>query len=352
MPREVSEVQACLIAKAIAEELPADRPNLESQCLIDGMTRLSTTGHEPRLFRLFQQSGLVADIPDTYVELSPGFHHPTVSFRDTVQCLSDCGKMDLLLGNYTQESFLSFWDRFGMLEPAHPVFTVHAGHLGRVIPLLCHCDEGTSQKKRSLMILQTQPFLGRGTSFGAAGVNFVGNSLTTRFLYSVLRGKAYSGKNSERLHRLIHFMACDLRSLFEDAIAVQAWGENVELFFCLLGLKGDWVGLAKIGRLNRHHLRDTHDGDGVGVCHLCNAGKLGHEWHRWTTKAMDSMIAGADLPWSTPSAFTTEIPQADDCKANFFKIDIFHTMHKGIVGDLVANAIVTCKPSLELLFVS
>ena len=337
---KVPEAQACALAKAIVEELPS-AASLKSGFLVNAMARLKDTGHENRLFSKFQAAGLVADIPDTYAELSPGFHHPYLSFRDTVQCLSDSGKMGMLLGDFTPTSFAFFWDRFKTIEPQHPVYTAHSGHLDRVVPLLCHCDEGTSQKKRPLMIIQCQAVLGRGTAKGGHGLNFVGNSIGTRFLFSVLRGKAYSGKNSNRLHQLIHCMASDLKSLFEEPITVHAWGEQVPLFFCLLGMKGDWPGLVKIGRIERHHLRDTAKGHGVGVCHLCKAGQIGHEWHRWSTSSMESMLHEVDPPWSTPGALTTLIPQSENSKACFYKIDLFHTMHKGLVGDLCSNAVVT-----------
>lgn len=65
------------------------------------------------------------------------------------------------------------------------------------------------------MILQIQPVHGRGSSRNLdGGLNFVGVSIATRFLYSVMTAKVYAGKNGKRLDKLVGYMAKELEELF------------------------------------------------------------------------------------------------------------------------------------------
>ena len=50
----------------------------------------------------------------------------------------------------------------------------------------------------------------------------------------------------------------------------------------------------------------------------------------------------SDLPWTRPSSLSKHIPQSPSKKEMFYKIDLFHVGHKGVMGDVCANAIATC----------
>ena len=52
-------------------------------------------------------------------------------------------------------------------------------------------------------------------------------------------------------------------------------GIPTDLHICVLGLKGDWPALTKLGCLTRHHGREASVKDGAGICHLCLAGQRG-----------------------------------------------------------------------------
>ena len=117
-------------------------------------------------------------------------------------------------------------------------------------------------------------------------------------------------------------------------------GTPTDLYFCVLGLKGDWPALTKLGNLVRHHGRESQKTESLGVCHLCKAGQPNHDFHKFGVTAMRD--ARTDVPpWSTPSSLTTIIPQDQTKLPDFYKIDLFHTGHKGVFGDLCANAIDT-----------
>ena len=100
-----------------------------------------------------------------------------------------------------------FWRHYVVQFPEHPVAKDIA--TGRVdpaclVPLNIHGDGGRTYRKSELMLLQFQSCIGRGTNLSegskkrklsgditAAGVNLKGDSLTTRFLISVLHKRHY-----------------------------------------------------------------------------------------------------------------------------------------------------------------
>ena len=280
----------------------------------------------------------MANVPITTVRLE-GREHPTLSFKDLLTCLSENQKLDLVFCGHDGPTYQQFWQRYERLQPGHPVYEAHGSQLADCLPFLIHCDEGTSQKKRGFMVCQLQPLLGRGTSKGGPGLNYIGNSLTTRFLYSCVATKLYN-KNPKILKRLATHWANELKELFEHGACVTQNGQTRRLYVVVLGMKGDWPALTKFGNLSRHHGRQTRGGKAKdGICHLCMGGLPGFEWHDYTYGNMERMHDVSTLPWSTPSPFTQLIPQAQDCLAQWYKFDVFHTCHKGILGDIAANAV-------------
>lgn len=111
----------------------------------------------------------------------------------------------------------------------------------------------------------------------------------------------------------------------------------MDLYFTLVGFKGDWPALVKLGHLNRHHGRDAKES--AGICHLCRAGQPGFDFNEFSFESMLAARTG-DLPWDVPSPLTSVVPQDPTQLPKFYKVDIFHTCHKGVMADLCANAIV------------
>ena len=317
--------------------------NIPSATFLKTAQRLAATSHECRLGTTMEEHGLSASIPLSHVDLKMAHPHPVLGVRDFVEGLSADQQTDRLFCGFDETDFAEFWAKFKTVQPDHPVFTKHRKHLGRVIPVWGHADEGTSQKKRAIMILQWQPRLGHGTSRGGKGLNYVGSSVTTRFLYSVMVGKLYMSKIPRKRKRLTDLVACfakDMASCFETPLQVLHEGECKEVFLCMIGMKGDWPALIKLGELRRHHLRNTWaKPDGDGICHLCNGGRLGYEWHDVSYENMLSMREGVPPPWSKPPPLISLLPHSPSHLADFFRIDIFHNFHKGLLADAAANAV-------------
>ena len=82
-----------------------------------------------------------------------------------------------------------------------------------------------------------------------------------------------------------------------------------------------------------------------GTCHLCQAGRRGLPWHPTDPDSewLNDPNAERDPPWSRPSPLL-RIPS--DVGARFFLTDVFHTLPKGIFGELAASALAPCPPRL------
>ena len=342
---KVSEREACAMVHGIWQEiqhLPGVQ-NISSARFLQAADRLAQTSHENRLGTAMEDFGLSANIPVSYVDVTMTQPHPVLGVRSFVESLSSEKQIDRLFCGHDETDFADFWRRFQTVQPQHPVFTQHRKRLGRVIPIWAHADEGTSQKKRAIMILQWQPLLGYGTSRGGKGLNYVGASVTTRFLYSVMAGRLYNSKlaaKKKRLKTLVSCFARDVGSCFDTPIQAVEEGEVKQVFLCMLGLKGDWPALTKLGQLTRHHLRHTWvNMDGHGICHMCNGGRLGHEWHNVSYDNMVRMKENVPPPWARPPDLISLIPHSPAHEPDFFKVDIFHNLHKGLLADAAANAV-------------
>ena len=303
---------------------------------------------------------MAANIPLTYVDVGLKDTHPILSIFDTVRCLDENGKMDVLLQGNSQSQFRTFWGKWKLVQPKHPVFTTHAGREEFCAPISVHADEGNTLKKKSIMILQVQGTMGRGTRKRKAtaeepGVNMLGSSYTTRMLFSVMLGRAYGGKKKNvPLLQLVSHLATDLQRAFNEGIELKHH-QLGKIFLVPLCFKGDWPALAKVGSLSRHfgRLVTSESSVGKGICHLCKADQPGHEnWHDLTYENMVKMKENAPLPWAVEPSVIAAFPFHDCDKAAFFRFDLFHSLHKGFMGDMAANAIVSCLLLARLLLIT
>ena len=339
---KVSERQTCALAAAFAAELTAADAVVASSKFLEELARLHTTGHEHRLEVLLERYGLQAPIKTSFYDIGLARQHPVLRIQDVLQGLSKAGKLEeIFLQHHTWEDFREFWSLFRNHRPRHPVFSRHPDpdSLSRCVPIFLHADEGSGQKKKGLLVLQFQPVLAKG-SRRSSDLNFAGNTFLNRVVYAVLSTTLYNRKNAV-LYQLLDHWAADLSCVFESGVPVIIEGKKVTLFPIVLGLKGDLQGLIKCGRLNRSFLRDAPASlNPPGICHLCQAGRNGFPWHRTDIHAewLRDPHAFDDEPWSVPSPLL-KIPC--DLGAKFFLVDVFHTAHKGIMGDFAANCLVT-----------
>ena len=330
------------MAAAFFEEMEATGSEVASSSFLKAAAALHRTGHEYRLPSLFLKYGFQADIKVTYENIGLKTLHPMLKLSDTAKCLAKEGKFEgTLLMGHDQQDLREFWNRFAEAEPefAKDILEHHEHHTGNLIPLYLHTDEGATLKKKSILVLQAQCVLGYGSKRTGPGLNFSGNTFVTRLLFSVLLGRLYT-KSKSVLYALLDVWSKDLSKLFHDGVHVFAFGKAQTFWFVCLGMKGDWPALVKSGRLTRHHLREAPASPNPpGICHLCRAGQNGFPWHSFGDSAawLASMGVNNPLPWRQPSPLA-KIPQGPDL-ASFYKVDLFHTCHKGVVADFVASTV-------------
>lgn len=348
---EVSEKEACALAQAFWDEVEPylvkdSKP--PSGTFFRLASRLARTGHENMLTSHLPQFGLSVDIPITFIDIGLREKHPVIAVSDYISRIDSLNKMDALLMGNRDQQYQSFWEKWKCLQPSDPVFVYHKERLGSCIPVAIHADEGTSVKKKALMVLQIQALMGQGSRRKKsdqmnAGLNLLGNSIKTRILFSVLLGRLYSGKKlgNRPLMALVDHLSMQLRALYDSGITVTIDDLKRRIYIVPLGLKGDWPALSKIGRLSRHHGRVTTTKEfGEGICHLCKAGMEGFEsWHILSYENMSVMHRDVPPPWRKEPELVAKLALDPGCKGNFFKIDIFHTCHKGLMADIAANTI-------------
>lgn len=349
---KVSEKEACTLARAFWEEVEpylVKDSKLPSGTFFRLASRLARTGHENMLTSHLPQFGLSVDIPITFIDIGLAEKHPVLEVCDYISRIDSLKKMDALLMGNRDEQYQTFWENWKGLQPSHPVYVHHKGRLGSCIPVAIHADEGTSVKKKALMVLQVQALMGLGsrrkkTDKMNAGLNLLGNSIKTRILFSVLLGRLYSGKKlgNRPLMALVNHLSMQLRALYDSGITVTIDGIQRKIYIVPLGLKGDWPALSKIGSLTRHHGRLTTTKEfGQGICHLCRAGMEGYEsWHIVSYENMVATHREAPPPWRKEPSLVAKLALDPGCKENFFNIDVFHTCHKGLMADIAANTIV------------
>ncbi|CAE7648211.1 unnamed protein product, partial [Symbiodinium microadriaticum] len=147
-----------------------------------------------------------------------------------------------------------------------------------------------------------------------------------------MAGRLYSGpvKKNRPLLQLVREFALDLASCYDEPISLPMSPEFGAITLVPLGLKGDLVALVKLAGLTRNFQRDTWSNeDGPGICHLCSAGQLGHSWHDISYENMLLMRQDSTLPWVQTPSLIAELPVDPRDLPGFFRLDVFHIMHKG-----------------------
>ena len=341
---KVTEREACAIASAFWSEfggLDGARSVPSARFLVDS-SRLCRTSHENAFTDLCGSYGLHPAIPITYVPVGLIKDHPVLGVADVIRCLSNDKKLDLVFAGHGPADYVRFWDVYRQSFPGHQVFKTHENDLEVCLPIQLHMDEGTSIKKRGLMVCHWGPCMGAGTSRKDGGdLNYLGVTIRTRFLYGVMMAKVYGGKNKLKpLLRLTEHLATELRKLFFEGVEVQVGLTTCRIFPICISLKADWAGMAKVGCLKRSFMSDAPTkAFGRGICHLCKAGMESHPWHQVSFEEMERAHQNPPLPWTSPSPLTSIIPADPSRLPDFFRVDIFHTCHKGIIADAAANAI-------------
>ena len=324
---------------------------LPSSNVISRMARAHATGHAASGTRsvITEDPTLTFPVSVTYVDIGASQKHPVIFLSDYVNTLQSVNKLTNLTGHQPLSCLKRFWDHFRTLRPQHPVFDLPEHQRNYTVPMYLIGDEGRGYKKTAIMILGCEPVLGTGcepedevTACEELKMNFRGDTYETRMLFSVLPRAVYK-KNDACLHNLVHAWSENLGMCFREGLELGRGQPRLRI--AILGLKADWPALDKLGKLERHFRREAYP-FGKGICHLCQANtEVCPAWHGhdFTSAGWVRSMETSPLPWKpgAESALTMYIPVEPSMKPQFYLIDLFHTVHKGVHADLAGSAIVS-----------
>lgn len=256
---------------------------------------------------------------------------------------------------HAEDQLRLFWKRWRVCRPNHQVFEgKDDDSLGRTLPVLLHGDEGRGHKRQGLMCICVASALGKGVETrskkdlvernDSQRMNYVGTTLCTRFLLSVLPKAACENKPSI-FQGLVALLVDDLVKLANEGLTSPITGKKHYVAF--LHVKGDWPFLAKIGNLNRSFAnapkRATARKPCTGVCHYCLAGRPDIPFEDLSERAEWQYTIGVEDPWAwKPPVF--RLHHDNTFSASFLAADPFHTFHLGEGRHLVANCIKLILP--------
>ena len=331
---------------------------LQSYKLLCKMSRGHSTGHAAQKTRdaLDRMPESQAPIQVTGVDIGLAELFPCILFSDYLRVLADQNKLDVLTRGVDLEAF---WDKMQPLKPQHPVFSLPASARASTIPLYLIGDEGRGYKKSAVFVLGSESMLGEGcdaedsqTAEDKMKMNFVGNTMLTRQLFACIPKYLYA-KDDKPLHNLVTIWAKDFAKIFYDGLAVGSTGCTKTWRVAVMGLKGDWPALDKLGRLLRHFRREAYPFK-HGICHLCMANtRQCPTWHEcnFETAPWIRSMSTSSIPWdpNRESGLTSNIPMAVQDKPDFFLVDLFHTCHKGVHAELAGSGLELLSHSMFCL---
>ena len=353
MALKVSDRLLCNIVSGFIDECRAADPDvadtLQSSKLLKKLSKASKTKHENTAGRAFEAAGLAAPVEIQMVDVGAKFQHPILKVTNFLQAFAQHQKLPLLWGSKTYssrtETLPKFWRRFKAHDPQHPIFQTHRKRLDQVLPLQIHADEGQTLKMTGVMVINWQSPLGFGTSMQddcpeAMGLNYIGNSYSTRFLFTVCTKKTYRKKNAFVLDRIFEILVDELHSLFHEGVCLTIAGQEMRFFIATIGMKGDWPIHARVGHLTRHFARKGvyRESATSGFCHLCRAGEINYPAFDFSAEAAWRSSYLTSIPW-TDEGPLCKVPQSPR-KEFIHKFDCFHTCHKGVFAELGGSAIV------------
>ena len=351
---------------ALAKASLSDSPH-KATPLLREFAQVPESNAESGAHIVFQKAGLASPVPISSVNLGgePAFHKwPVLKFSDWLRYLIDtdrvgqqlCGVRSM---NEVPSRLLTFWRRFEQLHPQHQVFEQARQSLidlSKAVPVFSHTDEGRTKRKLAILVLSVHSCIGRGTTQfleevaidpgkrDAQGLNFVGGTWGSQFLYSVMRRALYS-KAPEILEEMFRTFAGDMAVCARAGVrgtdpAKHYWAVQI-------GTKGDLPALCKAGSFTRTFWRMPKWAHGRSncprICHLCHAGKEGDNPCLFEDLGSNPdwlHTCFVDEPWPhLPGIMENQL--LDPSKPSFFfRLDIWHNFHLGAAKTWIASSFV------------
>eukprot|EP00438_Fugacium_kawagutii_P017658 Skav201275 [mRNA] locus=scaffold2058:149895:151631:+ [translate_table: standard] len=316
----------------------------------------SLTHSESDIHKVTAKQGSTLDVPITFLNIQ-NHEIPWISPKDWLEWIIKKGLWPRLSGASPNDYGMSramwsqFWDQFEKISPEFEIFSMPWVDRSRLAAFCLHGDEGRTLKRQGIMVTNLQSCLGlefdskrvRQLPGGQwqMKVNFMGSSLTHRFVSSTVPKKFYEN-NPEVFHELMERTALSLKDLFWEGVVDPVSQETFRV--AVIAIKGDAPYLTKLGRFYRSYNTTVKRGDAQsapkGVCHACLAGTVGYPSEEIATdKPKWLETCGVRVPWLTTPSVIKHLPHNRADPSTFFQADIWHVVHLGFGRSWIASVI-------------
>ena len=341
-------------ARAVVADV-GERAASKSAGLIELSNRSERNAERDCRTLLTKKHGLALPIPQSRLDTrgeGEGEDVPVLHFRDWCNFSVNGNHTHLLVGlqkpDHKREAAIlqRFWDKYRYQAPHHPVFTLADNNLlnlGTCVPIAFHGDEGRGRKRGAFLVMSYHSLLGRGVSTMAKGKreyakllpNFIGHTLTTRFLFCALPKLMYTGNREYVFDSLLNLVATEAEDLLQKGVTDNLTGRG-QFTFAVLSISGDWPFLADSGYMERSyrnvqkHKRQQRVP--LGICHLCRSGQLGFDFEELNTDQprWRPTMHSQDLHGNWDPSPLVRIPHTPGETGSLWSFDIFHCWHLGV----------------------
>lgn len=341
-------------ARAVVADV-GERAASKSAGLLELSNRSERNAERDCRTLLTKKHGLVLPIPQSRLDTGgegKGEDVLVLRFRDWCNFLVNGNHTHLLVGlqkpDHKREAAIlqRFWDKYRYQAPHHPVFTLADNNLlnlGTCVPIAFHGDEGRGRKRGAFLVMSYHSLLGRGVSTTAKGKreyakllpNFIGHTLTTRFLFCALPKLMYTGNREYVFDSLLNLVATEAEDLLHKGVTDNLAGRG-QFTFAVLSISGDWPFLADSGYMERSyrnvqkHRRQQRVP--LGICHLCRSGQLGFDFEELNTDQprWRPTMHSQDLHGNWDPSPLVRIPHTPGETGSLWSFDLFHCWHLGV----------------------
>ncbi|CAK9116976.1 unnamed protein product [Durusdinium trenchii] len=324
------------------------------------LSRCTLSNSERDVEQVSRKYNLQLPVPIREIQKSPGVRYSgnfhVIALESWLQFIIDHNVWHMLLGLHNADPkreralLREFWRLYRLAEPDHQVWAEiekHGIKVEHLLPVVMHGDEGRGRKRGPFLVTSYHSMIGFGTVLANANrktksylqlrLNYVGSTHSSRMITGCL---PKMHKDEQALDDLLTFMTGDCLRSFQQGVT----GKHGERYHAAcLNAVGDWAWLQKCGHLERSYLNIpkkalVQTSKPKGICHLCHAGRLEHDFEDLSLNPSWLQTMYCDEPW-TVRPVLLHLAHCPSRPADFFSYDLWHAFHLGMAKSFAASTL-------------